>query len=205
MTPRICIVRNNLLSEELENNVYFEDTTTSINNFNDLIPLNWLIKGNNLIYGNVMNIYLNFNFILNSLKSNLDSKGNLSIYNFLSSICKGINKNLGGVNNLEPIVDELTNSITILDQSVVPGKNEFLEENDPVLEIYGYNTTNIKGNSLSNFVKDFGFQTEITPELSTIIAIGASSNNEPVGEDATAFSKWNLGLEDRFNKKIFTT
>jgi len=202
--PRICIVKNNLLSEELENNIYFKDTTTSINNFNDLIPLNWLIKGNNLIYGNVMNIYLNFNFILNSLKSNLDSKGNLSIFNFLSSICKGINKNLGGVNNLEPIVDELTNSITILDQSVVPGKNEFLEENDPVLEIYGYNTTDIKGNSLSNFVKDFGFQTEITPELSTIIAIGASSNNEPVGEDATAFSKWNLGLEDRFNKKIFT-
>ena len=143
-----------------------------------------------------MNIYLNFDFILTSLENNLDSKGNLSVFNFLDRICKGINKSLGGINNLEPVINENTNSITILDQSVIPGKNILFENKNPIIEMYGY------GTSVSNFVKDFGFQTEITPDLSTIITIGATANSEVVGEEATAFSKWNLGLEDRFNRKI---
>ena len=191
--PRICIVKN----ETLE---YFANKPRTIKNiklFNSIIPRPYFNNPKNeVIYGNVMNIYLNFNFILTSLKNNLDSKGNLSVFNFLDKICKGINKSLGGINNLEPIIDELTNSITILDQSVIPGKNIFFEDKNPIIEMYGYNT------SVSNFVKDFGFQTEITPDLSTIITIGATANSEVVGEEATAFSKWNLGLEDRFNRKI---
>ena len=143
-----------------------------------------------------MNIYLNFDFILTSLGNNLDSKGNLSVFNFLDKICKGINKSLGGINNLEPIINENTNSITILDQSVIPGKNILFENKNPIIEMYGYET------SVSNFVKNFSFQTEITPDLSTIITIGTTANSEVVGEEATAFSKWNLGLEDRFNRKI---
>ena len=191
--PRICIVKN----DELEQFSNVPKTTENIKLFNKIIPRKFVnTQKDGIIYGNVMNIYLNFNFILTSLKNNLDSKGNLSIFNFLDKICKGINKSLGGINNLEPIVDENTNSITILDQSVIPGKNNFFENKNPIIEMYGY------GTSGSNFVKDFSFQTEITPDLSTIITIGATANSEVVGEEATAFSKWNLGLEDRFNRKI---
>ena len=204
INPKVCLVKNTFLSNEFTSDDVVKKNTIglSINTLNQSLPRKYLhtTKGG-VLYGNVMNIYLNFNFILTSLKSNLDSKGNLNIYKFLNSICKGINKSLGGINNLEPIVDELTNSITILDQSVVPGKNEFFSSEDPIIQVYGYNTT---GSIVSNFVKNFNFQTEITPELSTMIAIGASANSEPVGEDSTAFSKWSLGLEDRFNRKTIS-
>ena len=55
-----------------------------------------------------MNVYLNFAFILKTLNSNTDSKGNLSLFKFLSALCDGINKSLGDVNNLQPIIDEST-------------------------------------------------------------------------------------------------
>tara|TARA_R110001592_G_scaffold342236_1_gene631922 strand:- start:671 stop:3844 length:3174 start_codon:yes stop_codon:yes gene_type:complete len=191
--PRICIVKN----DELEQFSNVPKTTENIKLFNKIIPRKFLnIQEGGIVYGNVMNIYLNFDFILTSLGNNLDSKGNLSVFNFLDKICKGINKSLGGINNLEPIINENTNSITILDQSVIPGKNILFENKNPIIEMYGY------GTSVSNFVKDFSFQTEITPDLSTIITIGTTANSEVVGEEATAFSKWNLGLEDRFNRKI---
>ena len=130
INPKVCLVHNPYLSNEFTSEVYSKESKVniagnnvikntiglSISTLNRSLPRKYLhtTKGG-VLYGNVMNIYLNFNFILTSLKSNLDSKGNLNIYKFLNSICKGINKSLGGINNLEPIVDELTNSITILD------------------------------------------------------------------------------------------
>jgi hypothetical protein len=159
-------------------------------------------NGTNIVFGRPMNVYLNFAFILKTLNSNTDSKGNLNLFRFLSALCDGINKSLGGVNNLQPIIDESTNTITILDQTTVPNKNKILnqEDEDVVLEIFGYN----RSTSQSNFVKNYNFKTQIDPSLATTIAIGASANGEVVGEDTTAFSQWNKGIQDRFVQTVTT-
>ena len=54
----------------------------------------------------------------------------------------------------------------------------------------------------ASFVTDFKFDTKITPELANLISIGATAANKPTKDyDATAFSKWNEGLYDRYNKE----
>ena len=69
----------------------------------------------------------------------------------------------------------------------------------PSFEIFGFNPTN----NQSNFVKDFSFDTQITPELATMITIGTTANGGTTKNyDSTAFSKWNVGLFDRFNKEM---
>jgi hypothetical protein len=44
------------------------------------------------------------NFIINCINNNLDERGDIGVFGFLKAICDGLNKSLGGINNLEPII-----------------------------------------------------------------------------------------------------
>ena len=154
----------------------------------------------NVTAGKIMNLYLNFDFIEKCLKQNLDKENKLSLFNFLSSLCDGINIALGGVNKLEPIIKD-DHIITIIDQNPIYGLIEQLNDNNAnivPLEIYGYNLE--KNNS--NFVKNISLNTSITPDLASMVSIGATAGGGSAkGIDATSFSKWNAGLIDRFNEE----
>ena len=112
LDPRVCLVRNSQFNT-------YENGNTKI--FNE-IPYffkeidNGVSTNENSAYP--LNIYLNFNFILECLKS--DEKGNVSVYELISNICTGLNKALGGINNLEPIIDEETNTLQIIDTTPIP-------------------------------------------------------------------------------------
>jgi len=158
----------------------------------------FVVSDNNASAGQIMHLYLNFNFIEKCLKQNIDNKGKLSLFKFLTNICNGINSSLANTTKLEPVIRE-DNIVTIIDQNPIPGLIESTKVPDLVpLEIYGYNL--VSGSA--NFVKDISLETSITPDMATMVSIGATAAGGTVkGEDATAFSKWNDGLEDRFNEK----
>jgi len=148
---------------------------------------------------NPMNIYLNFNFIADAMSSNMDERGNISIYDFIKAICDGINKAMAGVNNLEPVIDEDTNLLQIFESSPIP--------KPPVnpgykLQLYGYGNgvTSPAGNS--TFVRKVDLKTAITPEYATMITVGATANGYVKGTEATAFARWNDGLTDRFKTEL---
>ena len=146
-----------------------------------------------------MNIYLNFKFVLESLKP--DSRGDVSIFELISNICTGLNKALGGINNLEPVIDENSNTLKIIDTTPIPGYSGNPSQTPYILQIYGYDKTGTQYNS--NFVRNFDLKTAITPEYATMITIGATAGGYVKGTEATAFSKWNDGLRDRY-KEDFT-
>ena len=178
-------------------------------------------------YGKIMNIYLNFNFI-DSMVKEAKVKDSLSLYQALSTICNEINRVLGGVNNLEPIIDEKTNCLKIIDSARLPNIKkitDFLHNNDPKkynypkslrdfkynkhtlsdgsidykLNLYGYDE---KDNS-SNFIHNVDLSTSVTKNMSTMLAIGAAAQGGyVVGEESTGFSKWNEGIHDRFHEPI---
>ena len=167
--------------------------------FNNL--KNYVGQTDKAIYGQLMNVYLNYDFISKCITSSTTNSNNttsISLYTFLQKICDGINNALGGVNKIEPIVNK-DYFITLIDQNPIPGLIEEPPKESIVdLEVYGYN----KDQNTSNFVKNIDFQTKITPDLATQITIGATAAGSSVkNEDATAFSKWSEGLVDRFNQK----
>ena len=131
------------------------------------------------------------------LRNNVDKKGNINLYSFISEICNGINKAMGGVNNLEPVVNEDSNSIEIIDASlVVPKKN-----NRGDIRILGYGKTS-KGTIYSNFVRNFSIKTELTNGFATMAAVGSTAAGYVKGTENTMFSKWNKGLIDPFKEKL---
>jgi hypothetical protein len=147
-------------------------------------------------YAHVMNIYVSHRQILASLNDNLDDDGNLALFDFIQSICTALNKALGGVNNLEVVLDEEENTLRIIDSSY----NSKLNNNAYGLELFGYNP---KFNS-SNFVRKFDLKTEITNDFATMATVGSTAGGYVKGTENTMFSKWNKGLKDRFKETLTT-
>ena len=129
-----------------------------------------------------MNMYLNFDFVVSSLDENTDDRGDIGLFGFLSSLCTGINKAMGGVNNLEPIVDEDSNTLKIVDSTPIPGRTR--SGGRYSLEVVGYNP---KYNT-STFLRNINLKTAITPEYATMMTIGATAGGYVKGVEATAFS-----------------
>jgi len=192
LDPRVCIVRNDK----------FQRVGGIASIFSSLLPFRnpdfTTIEGYinpNKAYP--MNIYLNFEFIIDSLNSNADEKGDINLYNFLKTVCDGLNKSLGGINNLEPIMDEETNTLRIIDTTPIPGVKE---NKKYTLQLYGYNKTD--NGYISNFVRKVDLKTSITPEFATMVTVGATAGGYVKGTEGTAFSKWNTGLTDRFKEEF---
>jgi len=190
LDPRICIVRNNNIEVGQTNKTqaftklqYFKVVDAGISNDNAAFTLN---------------IYLNFDFVLECLKA--DEKGNVSVYELISNICTGLNRALGGINNLEPIIDETDNTLRIIDTTPIPGHSA--ADNGPgyKLQIYGYDK--VVNDYISNFVRKVDLKTAITPEYATMITVGSTAGGYIKGTEATAFSKWNTGLTDRFKEEL---
>lgn len=161
-------------------------------------------SNNDLYYGQLMNCYLNFKFIKQQLKKNIDSSGKLSLYKFLVGICDGINSSLGDVNKIQPIIKN-GNKIVFIDQVQPKGNELILKKLIPTIpkkkiypfELYGYNRDK------SNFIYNFSFESKIDSSLATSLAIGSTAGNSSTNIiDGTAFSSWNTGLVDRFNQQI---
>jgi hypothetical protein len=166
------------------------------NIFKQLKPWQDTSKSNT---ADAMKIYLNFNFIAESMTSNSDDRGNISVYDFIKSMCDGINKALAGVNNLEPIIDEDSNTLRIFDSTPIPR-----ESTNPgyKLQLYGYGNGVTNPKDSSTFVRKVDLKTAITPEYATMITVGATANGYVKGTEATAFARWNDGLTDRFKTEL---
>jgi putative chitinase len=191
LDPRVCLVRNDHFTKD-------SGTAEVLSKLNPFRAEDYVQDNPNLNKAYPFNIYLNFEFIIESLNSNADERGDVNMYNFLKSICDGLNKALGGINNLEPIIDESSNTLKILDTTPIPGFGQ--RDADYILQLYGYK----KAGSLysSTFVRKVDLKTAITPEYATMITVGATAGGYVKGTEATAFSKWNIGLTDRFKEKF---
>ena len=157
-----------------------------------------------------MNIYFNFNRLEEIFDSTVASD-EVSLYTALKTICDDINECLGDVNKLEPIVDE-ENLVKFIDQASIPnieqiavklGLEKFGEDykrKEVKFEVYGLNYN--KPSTESNFVRNIGLTTQISKNYATMITVGATANGSVPGTEATAFSRWNVGIHDRFKEQI---
>lgn len=213
----VCYVIDNVVSLDIQkiiiNNDYFINglTINDDENSGNNIPLfegtskyvKSLTGGSNIKYGQIMNIYFSFDRLQEIFDTTID-KNDVYLFGALKDICNDINKCLGNINNIEPVVDE-NNVIHLIDQTQIPGVEEIAKElNIPnfnikeqeKLVIFGYE------GKKSNFVRKIGLTTEISKNYATMITIGATANGAIPGVEATAFSRWNTGITDRFKNNI---
>jgi hypothetical protein len=158
--------------------------------------------------GKFMHIHVNLDFISRTLENNIDENGKVSIYDFLAQLMKGIQTSIGSINNFEVTYDEVTNYFIIRDNSTLPGANGYLKNLYPDLATIGafdIKPTQINTHLLTSrsgsFVLDVGIKSKLDNKFASTISIGAQSNGNQVGENATTLSKLNSGFEDRIIKE----
>ena len=148
--------------------------------------------------GRMMHMMVNMEYIASTLTDYINIEtGEISIYDFLNNLIKGIQHALGNVNNFEIIYDEETNTHRIIDNTVIPGLGSaqgISEFNANLLQVSKTDTNNKIGGS---FIKSVNFKTKLSNNFATMTTIGAQKNGNVVGANSTMLSKWNEGLTDR--------
>ena len=206
--PNVCLVSTSVKSKDESQEFYFAKNAS---------PYKKTIAKTQV--GQIMNIYINFDTIIEIINSNGDPKNQTSIYTLLEVLCNKLSVALGGINTFRPFIDTTNNTIKIIDETSLPNRNDILTSNtiggkstvnDPVIQIYGYNylrdpQTNNTTQGYAGFVKNFKFNSKLDPKFAQIISIGATAQGGIVGEDATAFTSLNRGLKDRIKPEIFAS
>lgn len=187
LDPSICIFSIQL-SEEFENMTYLD-----VNNYNSNMREFAKVK-DKVIYGQIMNINMNINFLQKAIVENTDEDGNLTLFNFLEKICQGINECTGGTTALEPAIKE-DNIIYLLEQNSIKGFG-FEGTGTAPIEIQGYSS-----DGKSNFVQEFSFNTKITPDMMSMISIGATAEGIDSRQiNVSPWKKWYRGIVNRFEE-----
>ena len=198
--PRICMFKSSWKYSSGESYSFFEGAET----------FTTYVNGNR--YGKIMNLYYNFTYILELLKTlprTPENSNGVGVYDLLMGLCQGFQTATGNFNSLEPKTSEEDNTVKLIDEVQLPDRDNFLTKfglSTEVVEfdVYGYYS---KDNSTvtAGFIRDISFQTTITNELATMVTIGATSNGYVVGQDATALSRMNNGLVDRIKSELENT
>jgi len=196
--PRICVINTPL---------YFKEFSTTPVGSTSVYPYRYALGNPFNIYigevnvGDIMNIYVNINFIIDQLYSLKDDRWKINLYNFLKGICSGINTAFGGKSNLDVFIDEDNHIVKIYDQNPIPNLDDILDKYKMskevgMFDVYGYKTNGV------SFVKDLDFKSFLPPEFATMIFIGAQSNSNVTGENSSALANLNSSYIDRFKTDI---
>ena len=155
--------------------------------------------------GYLMNVLINIDFISTILVNGFTSEKGVILYDFLDEICRGINNSFGGVNRIEPVIDETENRVYLIDSTPLllneDKKTKFLKNQTPSLfQVYGFNPLNTGNYDVDgSFIKNFSIKSEITNNLATQLSIGAQAIGRVTSQNSTALQSWNQGILDRIS------
>ncbi|NBP03927.1 MAG: hypothetical protein EBU90_28285, partial [Proteobacteria bacterium] len=155
-------------------------------------------------YGHTMNIYLNIAFLMECINSSINEyeNGMVSVFDFLTKVCNGINESLGHVCHLFPWLDSETGTLYIINEY---DNTRSLQDN--TVKLSQLKTSGYVGQSgperaavLRNetgTIKDIKLTTGLSKDVQNTIAIGAAAQGVSLGQEAVSFLSWHKGLKDR--------
>jgi hypothetical protein len=156
--------------------------------------------------GSTMDIYVNMDYIVTTLANYIDVNTNtISAFDFLEKLMLGIQNALGCINNFTTVYDEDSNVFRIIDSTFIPNLDKLESVKQyfakPPVEFITHTLDTNQG----SFVRDAIVKTKLSNNFATMVTVGAQANGNVVGENATALSKWNVGLYDRIIKEKLDT
>jgi len=144
--------------------------------------------------GIIGNIYVNLQFLYTlSLDGNLESqdkkeKQEINIYDFIKNILSSVSNSIGNVNNFDIHIDPIDCQARIIDINYVNEKNK----DEAFKEAFTLEIHNLKST-----VRSYKLESQIFPEQSTIIAIGAQVQGGALSVDSNTMNGFNRGIIDR--------
>jgi hypothetical protein len=138
--------------------------------------------------GRIANVYLDINWIAETLANNKDEDDDIFMLQFLKSILTGMNNALGGLNEFRILHNKDTGLVEIVSET--PQENV---KERALTTINTYGVTKSEG----SFMRSMDLNSELSDKFATMITIGAQADGNSSAGNATAFSIYNKGLIDR--------
>jgi len=195
--PTICQIKNinwqNLESLGLTEAAKGTDTET-LKKLMDTMKENYLLYPLSKQLGVIGNIYVNLGYLYSLIVSdelaNTDpkEKKDINLYDFLKNMLNGINSCIGNVATLDIFIDPVDSTARIIDLNYVEEQDRAKTyENAFTLEIANLRST----------VRSYKLESQIFPDQTTTIAIGAQVKGGALASDNNTLLDFNKGLVDR--------
>jgi len=202
--PSVCLIKNDAWLNP--SNLGFEegftddfDTLTGI--LNGLKTNYWY--NNNFTYddktptpqlGVIGNIYVNLGYIYSLVNNkNLESqdkkeKNDIVLFDFLKNLMSGISNATGNVATFDIFSDPIDSAARIIDVNYADDQNREKAYNDAFM----FELQNTK-----SVIRSYKFESQIFPDQTTTIAIGAQAKGGALGADVNTLIDFNQNLFDR--------
>ncbi len=181
--PTKCIVAYQPISPDITD---FKLAETDIND-KLLEGPKFAVSGDNA-KGRIANVYLDINWIAETLSQNKDEDDDIYMLQFIKSILTGMNNAMGGLNEFRIISNKDTGLIEIVSET--PQENA---KERALTTINTYGVTKSEG----SFMRSMDLNSELSDKFATMVTIGAQADGNTSAGNATAFSIYNKGLIDR--------
>lgn len=119
-----------------------------------------------------------------------DEDGTIKLLDYLENINEGLIASMGGINKFRFKISQDGLKIKIIED--IPQRFTDTPTGFTKINAYG-----VKPGVEGSFVRDLNLTADLSNDFAAMISIGAQSNGNQVGGNATAFSNYNAGLKDR--------
>jgi hypothetical protein len=188
--PTVCLIRNfNYWRNTDALGVTGVDTTFYDDFYNPSYIIESYYPALNYDVGQVGNIYLNLDFLYRLSQEGVLSsqdkkeKNDIVILDFVKSMVNAANIAIGNVANFNLFVDPQDSVTRIVDINFTGDRNA------------AFSTIQLQ--NLSSVVRKYKIESQIFPELSSIIAIGAQVQGGASSNEVNTLIDYNRGLTDR--------
>ena len=156
------------------------------------------IDENNVYLNRLGNVYVNLNYIAQTLSSApMGNDGSISLLSLIEGVLSGVNLALGGINNFRVMYDDKSGVVKIYDEIPQKFDTDVAGVDLPIKKFTRINVFGVKPNAEGSFVKKVQLDAELNDQFAALIAIGASVNGAQLTANSTGFSSYNAGLKDR--------
>jgi hypothetical protein len=196
--PSVCLIKNTAWNNpaDLGFDEGFSDDFSTLKKVMETLTKNYWYNDTyvDTQFGIIQNIYVNLAYLY-SLIVNEDlaaqdkkEKNDISIFDFLKNMMNGISTSIGNVATFDIFIDPQDSKARIIDVNYVDAtKRNDAFEKACVIELHNLNST----------ARSYSFESQIFPEQSSMIAIGAQVKGGALGDKVDTLVDFNQNLIDR--------
>ena len=192
--PHVCLIKNDAYLDP--------DTKLGVVGLNVTAVKTYLNEINSVFtylnptteFGEIGNVFVNLDYLYGLALSDTlaekdkKEKNDIILFDYIKSMMNGINTAIGNVSNFDIFIDPVDSVGRIIDVNYVDTTSRLTAH---------ANAFEIQVHNLKSTVRDYSLESQIFPEQSTMVAIGAQTKGGALGTNTSTLIDYNKGLVDR--------
>jgi hypothetical protein len=192
--PHVCLIKNDAYLDPDTKLGVVGLNVTAVKTYLNEINSRFTYLSPTTEFGEIGNVFVNLDYLYGLALSDTlaekdkKEKNDIIVFDYIKSMMSGINTAIGNVANFDIFIDPIDSVGRIIDVNYVDTTSR-KDAHKNAFEIQVHN--------LKSTVRDYSLESQIFPEQSTMVAIGAQTKGGALGTNTSTLIDYNKGLVDR--------